>query len=472
MAEIRLNKLMKQYNIGLGTLVDFLGSIGVDLEYNPNAKVSDSFLPAIQERFGSNVQYLYQANSIAKNLSNIPVGYPPTDPAIGLLPKASNTVTLSALAHRYQVSLKLIETTLRNKGVLRTSATPLTTVSAEIIPELDKELEMKYDSHSLSNTNSENGTKKVLNASIAPEEFDWDAFENECVAEELYDQTLAKIVENEVVEGVVTAINRREVVVNIGARSEGVISAPEFRYNPDLKVGDKVEVLVESADDRKGGLILSHKKARALKSWDMVNAAYDAGEIVKAFVKCRTKGGLIVDVFGIESFLPGSLIDIKPIRDYDAFVNTTMDVKIIKINQEFRNVVVSRKAVLEELNGTSPKENDLEVNLAMKEAVLEDLQRIVETQADPKDAFSMFRDIQNRWREIGLVPQQNFQDLNNRYKSLVERFYDMVQINHDLRDLDFKVNLEKKETLCEKAEKLSTCDDIVEVYQEVQTLHQ
>ena len=198
-------------------------------------------------------------------------------------------------------------------------------------------------------------TKKApLNASVAPEEFDWDAFENDTVAGEdraevaaLYDQTLQKVVENEVVEGVVTAINKREVVVNIGAKSEGVISAPEFRYNPDLKVGDKVDVLVESAEDRKGQLVISHKKARQLKSWDMVNAAYDANEIVKGYVKTRTKGGMIVDVFGIEAFLPGSQIDIKPIRDYDVYVDTTMDFKIVKINQEFRNVVVSHKALLE-----------------------------------------------------------------------------------------------------------------------------
>ena len=196
--------------------------------------------------------------------------------------------------------------------------------------------------------------EEFLNASIAPEEFDWDAFEGESVAgedrkevEELYGKTLSKIVENEIVEGVVTSINKREVVVNVGAKSEGVISAPEFRYNPDLKVGDKVEVLVETAEDKKGQLILSHKKARALKSWDMVNAAYDANEIVKGFIKTRTKGGMIVDVFGIEAFLPGSQIDIKPIRDYDVFVNTTMDFKIVKINQEFRNVVVSHKALLE-----------------------------------------------------------------------------------------------------------------------------
>ena len=197
--------------------------------------------------------------------------------------------------------------------------------------------------------------KAVLNASVAPEEFDWEAFENdgaetgeskkEAMAQ--YEQTLNKVTENEVVEGVVTSINKREVVVNIGAKSEGVISAPEFRYNPDLKVGDKVEVLVESAEDRKGQLIISHKKARQLKSWDMVNAAYESGEVVKGYVKTRTKGGMIVDVFGIEAFLPGSQIDIKPIRDYDVFVDTTMDFKIVKINQEFKNVVVSHKALLE-----------------------------------------------------------------------------------------------------------------------------
>ena len=201
----------------------------------------------------------------------------------------------------------------------------------------------------------EKATKKApLNASVAPEDFDWDAFENDAVPGEnreevaaLYNQTLQKVTENEVVEGVVTAINKREVVVNIGAKSEGVISAPEFRYNPDLKVGDKVDVLVESAEDRKGQLVISHKKARQLKSWDMVNAAYENNEVVKGYVKTRTKGGMIVDVFGIEAFLPGSQIDIKPIRDYDVYVDTNMDFKIVKINQEFRNVVVSHKALLE-----------------------------------------------------------------------------------------------------------------------------
>jgi len=197
---------------------------------------------------------------------------------------------------------------------------------------------------------------EFLNASVAPENFDWDAFEGSSSVyggeekekiREAYDQTLSKVVENEVVEGEVTAIGKREVIVTIGGKSEGVISAPEFRYNPDLKVGDKVEVYVESAEDRKGQLILSHKKARALKSWDRVNEAYNNNEIVKGFVKTRTKGGMIVDVFGIEAFLPGSQIDIKPIRDYDAYVNQTIDFKIVKINQEFRNVVVSHKALLE-----------------------------------------------------------------------------------------------------------------------------
>ncbi len=209
----------------------------------------------------------------------------------------------------------------------------------------------------INNTAAEQEVKKAsLNASVAPEDFDWEAFEgsseiygknNRQEIEAAYDQTLSKIVENEVVEGTVTAISKREVIVNIGYKSEGVIQAPEFRYNPDLKVGDKVEVYVESAEDRKGQLILSHKKARALKSWDRVNEAFNNDEIVKGFIKTRTKGGMIVDVFGIEAFLPGSQIDIKPIRDYDAYVNQTMDFKIVKINQEFRNVVVSHKALLE-----------------------------------------------------------------------------------------------------------------------------
>ena len=197
-------------------------------------------------------------------------------------------------------------------------------------------------------------TKKVCsNASVDPADFDWDAFENEgeygdrTQVAEAYEKTLTKVAEGEVVEGTVTAIGKREVVVNIGYKSEGVIMAPEFRYNPDLKVGDTVEVYVESTEDKKGQLVLSHKKARQLRSWDMVNEAFNANEIVKGYVKTRTKGGMIVDVFGIEAFLPGSHIDVKPIRDYDQFVDKTMDFKIVKINQEFRNVVVSHKALIE-----------------------------------------------------------------------------------------------------------------------------
>ena len=198
--------------------------------------------------------------------------------------------------------------------------------------------------------------EKRLNASIAPEEFDWDAFESgsevygtaeKAEIDAAYDKTLARIDANETKEGEVTAINKREVVVSVGGKSEGVIQATEFRYNPDLKVGDKVEVLVESPEDKKGQIVLSHKKARALKSWDRVNEAFENDEVVKGFVKTRTKGGMIVDVFGIEAFLPGSQIDIKPIRDYDQFVNQTIDFKIVKINNEYRNVVVSHKALLE-----------------------------------------------------------------------------------------------------------------------------
>ena len=196
--------------------------------------------------------------------------------------------------------------------------------------------------------------KKQSNASVDNDKFDWDAFENDgfdagekAANEESYTKSLSRINENEVVEGTVTAINKREVIVNIGYKSEGVISINEFRYNPDLAVGDTVEVYVENAEDKKGQLILSHKRARAIKSWDRVNEAFEKDEIVKGYIKCRTKGGMIVDVFGIEAFLPGSQIDVKPIRDYDVYVNKTMEFKIVKINQEFRNVVVSHKALIE-----------------------------------------------------------------------------------------------------------------------------
>ena len=183
--------------------------------------------------------------------------------------------------------------------------------------------------------------------------FDWDAYEKESkgtLNEELiqkYDKTLNAIKDKEVVEGIVTSINKREVVVNVGFKSDGIVPATEFRYNPDLKVGDKVEVFIESQEDKKGQLVLSHKEARASQAWDRVVAACEAGEIVTGFIKCRTKGGMIVDVLGMEAFLPGSQIDVKPIRDYDVFVGKTMEFKIVKVNEDFRNVVVSHKALIE-----------------------------------------------------------------------------------------------------------------------------
>jgi len=188
-----------------------------------------------------------------------------------------------------------------------------------------------------------------------PENFDWDAYEKgetytEVSKEQLietYDRSLSKINDREVVIGTVQSMNKREVVINIGYKSDGVVSMTEFRYNPDLKVGDEVEVFIESQEDKKGQLILSHKKARASRSWDRVNTALENDEIVKGYVKCRTKGGMIVDIFGIEAFLPGSQIDVKPIRDYDVFVDKTMEFKVVKINQEFKNVVVSHKALIE-----------------------------------------------------------------------------------------------------------------------------
>ncbi len=195
-----------------------------------------------------------------------------------------------------------------------------------------------------------------VTAQVSNENFDWNAFEHdlnlygdtskESITEQ-YDQTLSKVAVGEVVEGTVIGVNKREVVVNIGYKSEGIIPVSEFRYNPELAVGEKVEVYVESAEDKKGQLALSHKKARQLKSWDRVNEALEKDEIIKGYIKCRTKGGMIVDVFGIEAFLPGSQIDVKPIRDYDIYVDKTMEFKVVKINPEFRNVVVSHKALIE-----------------------------------------------------------------------------------------------------------------------------
>jgi small subunit ribosomal protein S1 len=194
------------------------------------------------------------------------------------------------------------------------------------------------------------------NNSEETEEFDWDSLKDSVESysskqrsdlEALYNDTLNTVTEKEVLEGTVIALNKREVVVDIGYKSDGIVSLNEFRYNPDHKVGDKVDVYIESLEDKKGQMILSHKKARATRSWERVNEALEKDEIIKGYIKCRTKGGMIVDVFGIEAFLPGSQIDVKPIRDYDVFVNKTMEFKVVKINHEYRNVVVSHKALIE-----------------------------------------------------------------------------------------------------------------------------
>lgn len=194
-----------------------------------------------------------------------------------------------------------------------------------------------------------------LTKNVQPlQDFDWNQYENGTTVnvskdelDKAYDETLNKVADHQVVEGKVISIDKKEVIVNIGYKSDGIIPASEFRYNPDLKVGDTVEVYVENQEDKKGQLILSHKKARLSKSWERVNAALDNQEIIQGYIKCRTKGGMIVDVFGIEAFLPGSQIDVHPIRDYDQFVGKTMEFKVVKINQEFRNVVVSHKALIE-----------------------------------------------------------------------------------------------------------------------------
>ena len=409
MAEIRLNKLIKQFNIGLDTLVDFLNSKGAEIEHaSPNTKVSDEYLPELHRRFGKDRELKRAAEKVDVKLTE-------------LLDRASR--------------------------------------GTADIPEQDQRIMVKKP------------------ASVAPEEFDWDAFENDTVAGEnresvaaLYDKTLQKVVENEVVEGVVTAINRREVVVNIGAASEGVISAPEFRYNPDLKVGDKVEVLVENASDRRGHLVLSHKKARQLKSWDLIKKAYAGGEVVKGYIKTRTKGGMIVDVFGIEAFLPGSHIDTKPIKSFDSYVDTTMDFKIVKINEEFRNVVVSHRVLLED-----PKKVDQEreANLAAKRVVINDLRALIEESRNggTKDAFPVLREIQKRWREIGPVPAEYFRDIYDTYQLYIEKFYDLVQVNRELRDLDFQANLEAKTQICEQAEALAQREDVPEAFKELQALN-
>jgi small subunit ribosomal protein S1 len=224
---------------------------------------------------------------------------------------------------------------------------------AEVVEEKTEEEKPKKKP---SKKTSDNDVKKLYASNESDKEFDWKSYGNsndiysidekdEYIKQ--YDKTLSTIAENEVVDGTVILMNKREVVINIGYKSEGVVSLNEFRYNPNLKIGDKVEVFVESQEDKKGQLILSHKKARALKSWERVNQSLEKDEIINGYIKCRTKGGMIVDVFGIEAFLPGSQIDVKPIRDYDIYVGKTMEFKVVKINQEFKNVVVSHKALIE-----------------------------------------------------------------------------------------------------------------------------
>ena len=228
---------------------------------------------------------------------------------------------------------------------------------AEVVNEEVAEATEEKEVAEVTETEVKEEPVKVAATPVVPdEEFDWESYEkgdtievieSQAELEKLYDQTLSTISEKEVLEGEVIALNKREVVINIGFKSDGIISRNEFRYNPELKIGDKVEVFVESQEDKKGQLILSHKKARALRSWDRVNEALDNNEIIKGYIKCRTKGGMIVDVFGIEAFLPGSQIDVKPIRDYDMYVGKTMEFKVVKINPEFKNVVVSHKALIE-----------------------------------------------------------------------------------------------------------------------------
>ena len=345
MAEIRLSKLIKQFNIGLATLVDFLNENGAEVDFNPNSKVSDTFLPLIEQRFGKDLALREAAQKTDVRLSQI------LEKAAEIKAKKEAedimTVRANKLMRQYNVGLEALISFLNEQGA-GLEMLPNVKIPAYYLPAIqerfgaDKTPEAKPEP-----------TAIRQEVSIEPEAFDWDAFEALTVSgssSQLVEETApssSKIRENEIIEGTVTAIGKREVIVNIGYKTEGVISATEFRYNPDLKVGDKVNIYVESAEDRKGQLVLSHRKARALQSWDRVCVAYDNGEIVKGYVKSKSKGGMIVDVFGCEAFLPGSQIDIHYVRDYDQYVSRTMDFKIVKLNQEFRNIVVSHKALQE-----------------------------------------------------------------------------------------------------------------------------
>jgi small subunit ribosomal protein S1 len=242
--------------------------------------------------------------------------------------------------------LEIVETYVKAESV-ETSNVEEVTISEVVLENITKKASGE--------SGDEVAAKDEAKSPLSVEDFDWEAFENEESRstpkhkqyEELYDETLSTVAVDEVVIGTVIQMTSREVVINIGYKSEGVVSLNEFRYNPNLKVGDKVEVYVESQEDKKGQLLLSHKKARSINSWNRVNSSLEKDEIITGYIKCRTKGGMIVDVFGIEAFLPGSQIDVKPIRDYDVFVGKTMEFKVVKINQEFKNVVVSHKALIE-----------------------------------------------------------------------------------------------------------------------------
>ena len=260
------------------------------------------------------------------------------------------TVEKEAVKTPKTVEKKLVKETktVKEKTVKKEPVEASKTVEEETaeIPVVDKN---KIDS-------AEKQKKEEKIKTVKEEEFNWDAFgkseelytpEKRAELEKIYDETLSTIAENEVIDGTVVAQTKREIVVNIGYKSEGIININEFRYNPDLKIGDSVEVLVETQEDANGQLIISHKKARVLRAWDRINLSLEKEEIVTGYIKCKTKGGMIVDVFGIEAFLPGSQIDVKPIRDYDIYVDKTMEFKVVKINHEFKNVVVSHKALIE-----------------------------------------------------------------------------------------------------------------------------
>ena len=249
------------------------------------------------------------------------------------------------------------------KTVEETVAEPVAEIVAEPVAEIVAEPVAEIVAEPVAETVAEpvaepvRSKRKTHVAPVVPADFDWDAIgkkheiyssEERTKLEDAYDQTLRAIQDHEVIEGTVVTMTNREVIVNIGFKSDGVIQINEFRYNPELKIGDKVEVYIENQEDTSGQLLLSHKKARILKSWERINDAYEKQEIIKGYVKSRTKGGLIVDIFGIEAFLPGSQIDVKPIRDYDVFVDKVMEFKVVKINHEYKNVVVSHKALIED----------------------------------------------------------------------------------------------------------------------------